>query len=650
MVVERGVSVRGYRLKVIGKEMKRIYIFLLGMVMLSACANMGQGPQGGPKDTIPPMVVKEQPVNGSLNIATKKVEITFNEYIQLADIQKNVLISPPQQQAPEIKAIGKTLSVVFQEDLLDSTTYTIDFGAAICDYNEKVPLEGYVMSFSTGDQIDSLAISGRVYNAANLNPMPSILVGIHANHHDTALNTTPFTRVTRSNSEGYFTIHNIRQGSYRLYALNDISRDYFYQPGEGLAFMDSIITPYTTREMHWDTIWYDTLGLDDVTGDTLFTRQIDSVYEHEVTRYLPDSVILWYFEEAKQRKYFQRILREDQHAFTLVFSAPQDSLPLLEPMRYSQLDSTASDSAWVNFMDYVLVQSNKTHDTITYWLTDSLAIRMDTIPFRMTYQFSDSVYNIIPKTDTIYAIYRQPRLSEKAREKYLRNKQNRKLELKTNASSKFNIYDTLTILSPFPLDSIHASGIHLMQKVDTNMLPVEFTIERKDSLGMAIGIIAKLKPEQSYQLTIDSAACKDIYGACNDKVEAKLKLKSLNDYSTLTVQMKHFDPRARIQLLNEKDVVLKELPALSTGAVFQYLDPTTFYLRLYIDWNEDGKWTTGDWLTHRRPEPVYYYPAKLKLRANWEFEETFDHLALPQTESKPRSLTEKPQKNSQQEY
>ena len=240
--------------------------------MLSACANMGRGPQGGPKDTIPPIVVKEIPINGSLNVTSKKIEITFNEYIQLADIQKNVLISPPQQNPPEIKAIGKTLSVVFQEDLIDSTTYTIDFGAAICDYNEKVPLEGYVMAFSTGDQIDSLAISGRVYNAANLNPVPSVLVGIHANHHDTALSTLPFTRVTRSNSDGYFTIHNIHNGDYRLYALNDVSRDYLYQPGEGLAFVDSMLTPYTILETHWDTIWYDTLGIDIETGDTLFTK------------------------------------------------------------------------------------------------------------------------------------------------------------------------------------------------------------------------------------------------------------------------------------------------------------------------------------------------------------------------------------------
>jgi hypothetical protein len=590
------------------------------------------------------MVVKELPMNGSFNVTSKKLEITFNEYIQLADIQNNVLISPPQQNAPEIKAVGKKLTVVFQEDLIDSTTYTIDFGAAICDYNEKVPLEGYVMAFSTGDQIDSLGISGRVYNAANLNPMPSVLVGIHSNHTDTAISTLPFTRVTRSNNEGFFNIYNIHQGNYKLYALNDVSRDYLYQPGEGLAFMDSILTPYTIREMHWDTIWYDTLGLDMSTGDTLFTRQIDSVYEHEVTRYLPDSLIIWYFEETKQRHYFQRILREEQHAFTLIFSAPQDSLPLIEPLRYSQVDSTASDSAWVNMLDYLLVQSNKTHDTITYWLTDSAAIKMDTIPFKLTYQYTDSLYNIVPKTDTITALYRHPRLSEKAKETYEKNKKNRKLELKTNASNKFNIYDTLFIYPVMPLDSIHEDMISLKQKVDTSMQAISFQLWKKDTIGMCIGVIARLKPSESYQLTIDSAACRDIYGACNDRVEAKFKLKSLDDYSSLMVKLKHFDPRARIQLLNDKDEVLKELPAKEEGTLFEYLEPTTFYLRMYMDWNEDGKWTTGDWLLHRQPEPIYYYPAKLKLRANWDFEETFDHLALPQTESKPQALIKKAKK------
>ena len=622
-----------------------VYIGVALILLCSACANRGQGPQGGPRDTIPPMVLKELPVNGTLAFTNQKVEITFDEYIQLDNVQNNVLISPPQQNPPEVKAFGKTLSVVFQEELQDSTTYTIDFGAAICDYNEKTPLEGYVYAFSTGDYIDSLAISGCVYNAENLNPMPTVLVGIHRNMADSALSTLPFSRITRADSEGNFTIHNIHPGTYRLYALNDISRDYLYQPGEALAFVDSTIQPYMQMEHHQDTIWQDTLGIDLVTGDTLFTRLIDSVYTHEVARYLPDSLVLWYFEESKQRLYFQKIMREEQHAFTMLFSAPQPSMPIVRSLSPSQMDSTASDSSYVDWMQYMLLQHSPTYDTITYWLTDSLAIAMDSIYFEVTYQVTDSLYNIVPQTDTLLAVYRHPRLSEKAREAYLRGKRERKLALTTNASTKFEIYDTLRVQSDFPLDSIHTEMFHLMHKVDTIFKDIPFQLAKVDSLGMLIHLLAELKPMESYLLRIDSAACCDIYGKCNELIEDNIKLKSLDEYSSLKVKMTHFDPRARIQLLNDKDKVVAEKPAMQDGTLFDYLAPTTFYLRLYIDYSGDGKWTTGDWLSKRQPEPIYYYPNRLKLRANWDFEENFDHLAIPQILSKPEALKKKKKDN-----
>jgi hypothetical protein len=155
---------------------------------------------------------------------------------------------------------------------------------------------------------------------------------------------------------------------------------------------------------------------------------------------------------------------------------------------------------------------------------------------------------------------------------------------------------------------------------------------------MRLYIVANLLAEESYQLKIDSAACVDIYGVGNDSIQKNLKLKSKNDYSSLRVKMATLDPRARIQLLDEKEKLIKELPANADGAFFQYLKPTTFYLRLYIDLNGDGQWTTGDWMQRRQPEPIYYYPKKLKLRANWDFEEVFDHLARPQVLSKPKAL------------
>lgn len=619
-----------------------IYILLPFTLLLAACANRGGGPQGGPRDTIPPAITKETPLNGTLNFTGNKVEVHFNEYIQLDDIQKNVLISPPQQRPPEVKAFGKTLSVVFQEDLQDSTTYTIDFGAAICDYNEKTPLHGYVFSFSTGDYIDSLGVEGMVVNAEDLNPVAGVVVGIHSNPEDSALSTLPFTRITRSDDDGYFTIHNIRPGAYRLYALNDVSRDYLYQPGEALAFSDTLLTPYLDLVTRHDTLWRDTVGIDKITGDTLFTRQIDTIRTSVERYYEPSDLVLWYFTEDKQRHYFRGTYREEQHAFTLIFATPQDTLPTIRALRPSETDSTRSDSAWVDWMNYTLVQSSPNHDTITYWLTDSLAIRQDSIFMQMTYLVSDSLYNLVPQTDTVLAVYRRPRMSQKAREAQERKKRERKLELKTNTSSKFEIYDTLRIYSAFPLDSVHTEMIHLAHKVDTVLTPMPIQVQERDSLRMHILVCAKLEPAESYVLTIDSAACRDIYGVCNDVVKANFTLKSTDEYANILIRMAQYDPRARIQLLSEKDVVLREEPALPDGTKFAYLAPTTYYLRLYIDLNGDGHWTTGDWLTKRQPEPVYYFPKKLKLRANWDFEETFDHLAVPQIDSKPAALLKKP--------
>ena len=623
---------------------RHLYIIILLLGLLSSCANLGGGPQGGPRDTIPPKVEKESPLNGTLNFDAKRIEIHFDEYIQLGDIQKNVLISPPQQKAPEIKAIGKTLSVVFADPLIDSTTYTLDFGSAICDYNEKTPLNGYIYSFSTGDVIDSLAISGRVYNSANLDPVAGVLVGIHINPADSALTTTPFIRITRTDEDGYFTIHNMRGGSYRLFALDDISRDYLYQPGEALAYADSLITPYVERREVADTTWRDTLGIDPQTKDTLFTRQIDSISLVTKTFYLPDSLVLWYFAEEKQRHYFKGVYREEPHAFSLIFSAPQDSIPSILPLSPSQRDSMASDSAWVNWMDYTLVQSNTSHDTLTFWLTDSLAIGQDSIYLEMTYLVSDSLYQLVPQRDTILAVYRRPRMSEKAWENLQRQKRERKLELKSNASGKFEIYVTLHISSAYPLDSIKKEHIHLVHRVDSITTPVSFELQIVDSLKQRIQLVATLQPSESYHLTLDSAACYDIYGKCNDSTAFPIRLKSLDEYSSLLVKLTHFDERARIQLLNDKDQVLQELPALETGTYFDHLAPTTYYLRLYLDLNADQRWTSGDWIAHRQPEPIYYFPSKLKLRANWDFEENFDHLAIPQAQSKPKALIGKQKK------
>lgn len=607
-------------------------------LLLTGCANRGIGPQGGPKDTIPPVVVKETPANGSNHFKDKKIEILFNEYLQLDNVQANLLVSPPQQVPPDVKAQGKKVVITMQEDLIDSTTYTLDFGNSICDYTEKNPIRGYQYAFTTGDRIDSLEVYGVVVNAEDLNPVSGVLVGLHANLSDSAFSTLPFTRIARTDSLGGFGVRNLRGGQYRLYALQDLSRDYRYQPGEGLAFADSLVVPEYQVEIVRDTIWRDTLLVDNQTLDTITMGVVDSVRIVENTYVGPSDLLLWFFRENKVRHYFQRAYREEQHTIRLVFGAPQDSLPVVRALPPSAMDSLANDSAWIAPMQYALLQANPTRDTLVYWLTDSLAIGQDSIFLEMTYLKSDSAYNLVPQTDTISAIYRAPRLTAKAKEAIDKKNRERMLELRSNAKSGFEVYDTLRILSPMPIDSVWADSIGLYEKVDTVYKSVPFTLQPTDSVPLGYLVVARLEQGKSYELRLDSGAVRDVYGVANKEKKFTLQLKTAEDYSTLLIKIPTYDPAIRLQLLDEKDKPVRELSARPEGTKFEYLTPKAYYLRLYFDLDGDGKWTTGDWATKRQPEPVFYFPAKLTLRANWDFEEIFDYLARPQLDSKPREL------------
>lgn len=587
--------------------MKKYLYILIASLTLAGCANRGIGPQGGPKDTIPPLPLKSEPENGSVNFQCDHIEVTFNEYLQLDNISSNLLMSPPQQTPPEVKARGKKLMVHFVDSLRDSTTYTLDFGAAVCDFTEKNPLRGYTYAFSTGDIIDTLEVHGKLYNAENLNPLPGILVGIHSNHDDSAFTSEPFLRIARTDSTGTWRIGNMREGTYRLYALDDVSRDYRFNIGEGLAFADEMVSPAVP---------------DTAVNDTLKENEL----------------LLMFFREQRQRLYLQRTLRDEQHRIRLLFSASPDSLPSVRALRPSERDSSLSDSSWIDPTPYMLLQASAYGDTLDYWLTDSLAIGQDSIFLEARYRRTDSVYQYEWYTDTLRAVWRTPRLSAKAREAQERQRRNRRLELKSNAKQAFELYDTLALFSATPFSSIQMDSIHLYEREDTVLTPVAFTMKLPDSVAMSVRLIATLQAGKNYELRVDSGAVTDIYGVANFAYTFKLNMKTPEDYSTLRVRLTPFDSRLRVQVLNSKDQVVRDLPAAAEGAFFQYLKPDTYYLRCYMDIDGNGQWTTGSWDEKRQPEPVYYYPQKMQTKSNWDFEEDWDYTSVPQTQSKPKEL------------
>ena len=670
-------------------RLRKYYIYLwmvLAALCLRACANKGMGPQGGPKDTTPPDILNVTPANGSVNFSGNTIVIQCNEYLQMKDAANQVLMSPPQRRTPTVKALGKKVVVTFEEPLRDSTTYLIDFGKSICDLNEGNPIESYAYAFSTGPQIDTLQMSGVLINAENLNPISDMLIGIHDDLRDSAFLNKVFVSIARTDEKGHFTLRNLHAGKYHIYALNDISKDYVYQPGEGLAFSDSLFIPIAidtfvidVPEQKTDSLPLDSLPQDSAAirlpADTFPSKndslpaqsnaiaivlpadssvasvdssaivlpadsvlpdslQADTVVQlKKITRYEPSNILLRYFEENKRKMYFVRCLREEPHFFRLLFASPQDSMPRFDSLPPSY------------------IQSSQGMDTITVWLQDSAYIKQDTIEFGMTYQLTDSVYNIRWQTDTIAAIYRAPKLTaqqEAARKREKEKAPKPVLEIKNNASSSFDIYQPLKLTFAWPLEKWESDSLRLWHllplaegsdpNAERQKDTVDFEFVKLDSCGSQFAIKVAWEAGQQYELEIDSAAFTSIYGVSSDKQVLKLGIKSLDEYATLIMKIQPFNPNMMIQVLSEKDEPVRTLRAQVEGTRFEYLKPESFYVRIYEDLNGDSVWTTGDWLKHRQPEPVYYFDRKLTLKANWDFEETFNYLEKAVLEQKPQEL------------
>ena len=237
-----------------------LVISVVAYLISVSCANRGNGPQGGPKDITPPRPQKSIPDANSLNYKKNRIDIIFDEIVQVQNTFDNIIISPPQKQAPTVKAIGKKISVELQDTLKDETTYTIFFGDVIVDNNEHNVLSGYSFSFATGESIDTLKMSGTLIDAATLNPIAGVMVGIHSDLSDSAFTSKPFDRITKTDKNGNFSITNIRRGKYRIYALDDVGNNYrFNTPDKKIAFSDSIFEPSASTNVVADTVYRDSL-------------------------------------------------------------------------------------------------------------------------------------------------------------------------------------------------------------------------------------------------------------------------------------------------------------------------------------------------------------------------------------------------------
>ena len=226
-------------------------VSLLGAtgLLVAACASIGR-PEGGPRDETPPEYVRATPAPGDTGVDRSRIDIFFNENVQLEDISNKLVISPAQKQNPSINSNGKRVSVELRDSMLPNTTYTLDFSDAIRDLNEGNILDGFALDFSTGSTIDTLKVSGMVFEARTLEPAQGMVVGVYSNLSDTAITTLPLERVAKTNQYGQFTIRGLKPGEYRIYALEDRNRDWHWDRSENVAFGSFTVSPSVLSLIH----------------------------------------------------------------------------------------------------------------------------------------------------------------------------------------------------------------------------------------------------------------------------------------------------------------------------------------------------------------------------------------------------------------
>ena len=601
----------------------RLPFILLLVIVTYSCASIGN-PDGGPYDEDPPKFVGSTPSLRAVNYKKQKIELEFDEFIKLEKASEKVIFSPPQMEQPELKVVGKKVAVEYLDTLKDSMTYTIDFSDAIVDNNEGNPMGNFSFSFSTGANIDSMEVAGTVLQAEDLEPIKGIQVGLHRDLSDTAFSTKPFDRVSRTDSRGRFSIRGVAPGKYRIYALKDGNQNYLYDSKtEQVAFYDSIIIPDMMPATRQDTVWKDTLT-------------IDTIMTVGYTRFLPDSLILRAFKAENTRQYLTRSQRDQENHFILTFSAKADTLPTIKGLNFDE-------------KDMFVIETTPRNDSICYWIKDSLVYLMDTLAIQLDYLYTDTLDQLVPTTDTLYLANKLTRAQKeklKKEEEEKKEKERKKrekkglepekepmkfLDMKIDAAGSFDIYNNIVLSFQEPLASIDTSAIKMEVKVDTLWEPTPFLFVADSVMPRTYEILAQWEPEKEYQLTIDSAAIVGLYGLHTNKVQQTVKVKKLDEYGTLLLNIVGAPKGSLVELLDNGGKVLRQQPVSAENtADFYFLNPNTkYYIRLLVDRNGNGKWDTGNYEQGIQPEEVYYFPIVWEMKANFEFEETWNIHEVP---------------------
>lgn len=598
-------------------------LLLFASAFLNRCARM-MTPTGGPRDSLPPVIVAMTPDNFCTNrplTGHDPIYIAFDEFVQLKDLQKEFFTSPAMKKKPTVTLRGRGVAIQLRDTLEPNTTYALNFGSAIRDNNEGNPLHSMRYVFSTGPEIDSMVCSGYTadsYKADSVSKsfiwfFPADSVEQVAEYDSTLFKYKPAV-IARAENNGIFIAQNLKPIDYRIYAIHDKNDNQIYEPGTDLVgFLDKSYNPARMPDF---AMWYDSV------------RQYVSAE--------PQLYFRMFLDRAFRRQVLADSERPLQHQAILRFGAPR---PRVERLT---LEGIPDDRV-------IWDPQTEGRDTVALWFRMPAAELPDTIRGEITYFKHDSLNRLQPATEKLSLPWRLIETKEQEREREKAERERRKAEAageewtepkrknpfvcKLPLTGEINPEEHLTATFDYPLESVDSARLLLTRTTEDNRtedIPVRMV---RDTAQLRKWYIrADWKRGGDYTLTIPEGAITDIAGQSNDSIVGKYTVCDPEKFATVRIRVVGRTPESRyiVQLLDAQGALKQERRDVTTGEIrFNYVPAGEIRFRVVEDLNGNGRWDTGNVVERREPERTEAYlndrgEELFATKANWEIEFTMD--------------------------
>ena len=597
-----------------------VIVLLFAAALFTKCAST-MTPTGGPKDTIPPVIVYMNPNNFTTNIDTlhpPKIYVEFDEYVQIKDQQKELYTSPAMKKQPSVTRRGKGILITIKDTLRPDITYAINFGSSICDNNEGNPLHSMRYVFSTGNTIDSMYMSGYTADSYKADSVSKTFIYFFiadsverpVDYDSTMFNYKPHV-IARAEKNGIFIAQNLKPVAYRIYAFEDTNNNMEYEPSiDQIGFLD---TTYNPLYMPGFNIWFDSL------------------------RHYPSADPQLYFRMFKDRRFTRQVLsqqeRPERHKAMLYFGAENPEVTKIE------FDSIPSERV-------IYDPFTAGRDTVALWFDIPSEELPDTIKGTITYFKHDSVNNLVESTDKLRLAWKYVESKEEQKERERLEKERERAEKngeswvepeKQNpfkvtipATGEVNKDKHVDIEFAYPVTKFDSTLIELTMTSETVTEPqsVKYHFVQDSLNRRRYQLRAEWQPKAKYELMIPAGAFFNVAQEQNDTIRCKYDGSDPEKYATVNVKVLSTKQNAHyiLQITNAQGKVQKQIANATAGTYrFEYVSPGDIMIRVVEDLNGNGKWDTGDMVLMRQAERTEIYKnddgiETITTKANWEFD------------------------------